>query len=257
LTVKHFIGMGGMPVNWPLPALGDSGATGFDLSGAAVTGLNVYAMLNPSGNNGPPPAGSVPTLYSAGASLTSPTMRTLPLSNPSDFMQGMVLQGLPSGNIGLAFIEANLSTAAVQGEVLTGVVPGSKLATLDPTTDLHATTIPSIQDIVVNNAHYHWESFTSPQSDNLLVAGNIYPSANGVNFEWWNGAGQVVAQKTNKNAFFYFDPASMGLAFYGADVTFTSPPLPAIAQLEMVYVQQSPTMTGMADVWATQIDCVP
>jgi hypothetical protein len=256
-SAKHFVGTGGTAVTWPLPPLGDSGATGFDLSGMAVTASNVYAIMNPSGNNGPPPAGNVPTLYWASPSLASPTMHALPLLNPSDFMQAFVLQGLPSGNVGLGLLEANLSSTAVQGEYFAGSIPGSKLSTLTPATDLQTTNIPSIQDVVVNNPRYHWESFTSPASDNLIVAGQIYPSSNGVNFWWWNGAGQVVAQKTNKNAFFYFDPSSSGLSFYGADVTFVSPPLAAIASLEMVYVEQSATTAGMGDVWATTIACVP
>jgi hypothetical protein len=127
-----------------------------------------------------------------------------------------------------------------------------------PATDLHTTTFTSIQDLIINNARYHWESFPAPQqSDNLLAAGIIYPSANGINFEWWNGSSQVAASKTNKNAFFYYDPTTGGPSYYAADVAFTSPPLPALAGFEMAYMKQNSTTTGVADVWATPIDCVP
>jgi hypothetical protein len=257
LAVEHFTGTSGTLANWQLPPLGDSGSTGFDLSGLAATSSGVYLLVNPSGNNGPPPAGNVPTLYASNASLASPTLHAVPLVNASDFLQGLVLQGLPSGNVGLGMIEANLSSTTVQPVIYAGSVPGSSLSTLTPATDLHPTTFSSIQDLVIGNSRYHWESFASPPSDNLVAAGNIYPTANGVNFEWWNGAGQVVAQKTSKNAFFYYDPSSSGLSFYGADITFASPPLAALATLEMVYVEQNATTAGMGDVWATTIDCVP
>jgi hypothetical protein len=216
-------------------------------------------MTNPSGNGGPDP-GIGTTFFSSTTSLTSgATPYEVPLTNTTDFMQGLSMGALANtGGVGVALVEANLTTQTVTPLIYVGNVPGAKLANLIPSTDLRTTTLASISDLPINDSTYHWESFPAPNaSDNLLGLGSIFPNNNGLNFLWWDGTGNVRAQRTNTTAFFYFDPTGTGLGIYGGDVTFTSPPFAAIAGFEMVYIEADPEASTDYDVWATQINCAP
>jgi hypothetical protein len=242
-----------------VPPPSDAGPPAFDLAGLAVSGNGIYAMTNPSGNNGPDP-GIGAVVYTAPASLAGgASPYEMPLVDPADIMQGLSITSLAStGGLGFGILEANLSSQTVTPIIYTGSVPGSKLASLNPATDLHSTTLASISDLPINNATYHWESFvTNPPSDNFLAVGSVFPNNNGLNFIWWDGVGDVRAQKTNLSSFFYFDPSTAGLGIYGGDVTFSSSPLPAIAGFELVFIQTDGDAATVNDVWATQINCAP
>ncbi len=269
---EHFVAGSGSPGFWQLPPQnvevpdgGDAGPPAdaggnitFQLQGLAAAGTGLYAMTSPQGNGGPNPGIGV-ALYTSTTANTGASAYEVPLLDDSDIMQGLSIQSLASTNdIGLAILEADLSSQTVTPVVYAGHVPGSKLATLNPSTDLRATTLASISDLPINNSTYHWESFTSPlASDNLLGVGSIFPNNNGLNFLWWNGEGAVRAQRTNTTGFFYFDPSTTGLAIYGGDVTFTSAPFAAIAGFELVFIQSDSEASTVNDIWATQINCAP
>lgn len=161
-----------------------------------------------------------------------------------------------TGNVGIAFLEADLSQTTIAPAFYVGTVAPSVLSTLVPSSDLKVTTVASVGDLPINGSSYHWESFTSPvASDNLIAVGSVFPGNNGLNFIWWDSAGNVRAKNTGTASFFY--SASSSYAILGGDATFNGAPFPALGGLEVVYVQTSPDASTLADVWATQINCSP
>jgi hypothetical protein len=255
----------GTPVDWPTPPLDDGGAAdGLQLGGMAATSQNLYVLVNANGN-GPAP-GAVPTIYTAStASATTfaaPSTYAVPLTNPTDFMQAVALQGTNGGNLGFAGVEANLTTTTLTPYLYVGSVPPAEIGALVPSTQLGATPIANLSSLpVVNNGSAHWESFPgAPASDNLIAVGAIYPNSNGLNFMWFNGQGNVVAQRLDTKAFLYFstDDGGTGPTIYGGDLTFNGEPAPALANLELVYLQEGELNDGGpgVQIWGTQVDCI-
>jgi hypothetical protein len=259
--VWHFDGSDAMtfgPANWPPPpGTSPDAGIGFDVGGITVSGTSVYGIANP-GNNGPV-TGVGSSLYTADVSSLMPSMpHELPLVNTGDIMQAFTIDSLAStGGVGLGVLEANLNSTTVTPVMYVGNVPGSKLASLVPSTDLRATTLASISDLPINNASYHWESFATPASDNLVGVASIYPSSNGLDFIWWDGNGNVRAKQTNTDGFLYFAPATVGaLPVYAGDMTFSSAPFGGLAGFEMVFLQDDlEASASTIDVWATQVNC--
>jgi hypothetical protein len=242
LRAVMYSGGQGTPVSWPAPPLDDGGgaADGLGIVGMVANAQNLYVVANANGDG--PSAGSAPTIYTAGtASQTTfgaPTTYTVPLTNPTDFLQVFGFQGTNAGEVGFAGLEANLTTPTLIPDLYVGSVPPTKMASLVPSTDLGATSLPNISSVpIINGGGGHWESFlTPPASDNLLAAGPIDPDSNGLNFIWLNGRGQVISQRLDTNAFFYYSTADggTGTPIYGGDVTFTGAPGATYAGLEIV-----------------------
>jgi hypothetical protein len=252
-AVHYTATAGGSPVTWPQPAV-DSGTYGYQLSAFAANSSGAALFADPNGN-GPPTGGTSTFIYLASSALNGqPTITNAALANPTDFLITASAAALPNGKVGLAMLEANLNAMNVQPDLFVGSVASVSLQNLVPSTALTDTKLAGIQNLIINGAHYHWESFANPMTDNLLAAGSVYPNANGINFQWWNGAGQTVAAQTSTNALMYF--SGTGLAFYAADVTFTQPPAASLANFELVYVQKDPESANVGDVWASQIACV-
>lgn len=269
-TTGHVVGQTGAPLaTWPLPLEymlepdgGDAGVTvdaaaqAFELAGitAAPPGgasTPIFALANP--DNGGPQPGIGSTLFTASVqALGNVTTAELPLVDPADLMQALSIQTLPStGNIGLVFLEANLTVQNVVPLFYVGSLPASQVATLDPSTDLPVTTLSSISDIPINSAVYHWESFSSPvASDNVLGVGPVFTTSAGLNFLWWDGSGALRARSTNASALF----ADAGVVL-GGDVTFNSAPFPALGQFEVVFLVAQPDSSDLTDVYATQFEC--
>jgi hypothetical protein len=238
----------------------------FSPAGIAPVGTNVYVMMN-GGNNGPTP-GVGPTIYSADPTLANVQTHAVPLVNPTDIMDGFGVQPTNGGDVGVSILEANLSSSTIAPTIFAGSIAASLLANLTPANDVPATELAGLSNVPgINGGRPHWESFAAAggtaASDNLLIAGAEFPNANGINVIWWNGAGQVLSNKSGASAYFYFDTSDggTGLALYGGDITFSSQPLPSLAQFELVYLQQDATPTADAssavDVWANQVACTP
>jgi hypothetical protein len=254
-----------MPAIWPLPPqnqeadAGDAGPPpqSFDIGALITSGTTVYSLTNPSGNGGPSPGIGSALFTSSATALNQVTTRELALVNTSDLMQGLSMSLLSrTGNIGVAFLEADLSQTTIAPSFYVGSVAPSVMATLVPSSDLKATTVASVGDLPINGASYHWESFASPvASDDLIAVGSVFPGNNGLNFIWWDSAGNVRAKNTGTSSFFY--SASSAYAILGGDATFSGTPFPALGGFEVVYVQTSSDASTLADVWATQINCSP
>jgi hypothetical protein len=255
--VEHYSSGAGTLQQWPLPpgttppdAGADAGTQGFSTAGIVVDGNSVFATTNPQGNQGPV-TGVASSIYSSALSLVAPNVRQLPLVAPGDIMQTTSVSVRAAGSIGFGILEADLSTQTGQPVFYVGTIPSTSISTFDPAGSLRKTALPSIQDLPINGATYHWESFTQPPTDNLLAVGSIFPNANGLNFIWWNANGGVRSIRTNTNAFFY------GSTVYAGDVTFNSPPFAALAGLELIFIQADDEASTLADVWATQLACTP
>ncbi len=265
VAAEHYTGPTSQPVVWPLPP-GDAGAQRFSPAGIAPVGTNVYVLMN-GGNNGPTP-GVGPTLYSSVPNLSTVQTFSVPLVNPTDIMDGYEVQPTNGGQVGVAILEANLSSTTIAPTIYAGSIATSLMANLTPASDLPATALPGLSNVPgINGGRAHWESFVAAggtaASDNLLMAGAEFPNANGLDVIWWNGAGKVLSNKSGSGAYFYFDTSDggTGLSIYGGDITFSSQPLPALAQFEMAYLQQNATPTTDAssavNVWASSVDCTP
>ncbi|HXX69506.1 MAG TPA: hypothetical protein VEK07_20145 [Polyangiaceae bacterium] len=274
-TTVHLVGQtGSAPLAmWPLPLEdmvqpdgGDAGNTvdaaaqGFSVAGitaapAGGSSTPIFAIANTS--NGGPQPGIGSTLFTSSVQdLGNVTVRELPLVAPSDLMQALSVQTLPTtgsspGNVGLVFLEANLTVQNVTPLFYVGALPPSQMTTLDPSSDLPATALSGISDIPINAAAYHWESFASPfASDNMLGVGPVFTTGAGLNFLWWDASGALRARSTSASALF----ADAGVIL-GGDVTFTSAPFPALGQFEAVFLVAQPDASTLTDVMATQFEC--
>lgn len=269
-ATSHLVGQTNAPAAmWPLPLEnmlepdgGDAGVTvdasaeGFSVSGitAATPGggsTPIYALAN-SGSGGPAPGIGSTLFTSSVQNLASVSPRELPLVDPADLMQAVSVQTLPStGNIGLAFLEANLTVQNVAPMFYVGSVPTSRMAMLDPNSDLAATALDTISDVPINSAVFHWESFSTPiASDNMLGVGPVFNTGAGLNFLWWDASGTLRARNTSSAALF----PNAGVIL-GGDVTFTGAPFPALGQFEAVYLTAQSDSSTLTDVYAMQFQC--
>jgi hypothetical protein len=265
LRAIRFTAGAGTSYDWPVPPVPDGGMpNSFGTGGLAQVGTSTYVLVNPPSNNGPPPAGSSPTMLVANATtFAMPAPSPVPLTNPTDFMLGITLAPTNGGKLGVSALEANLGSTTVYPVIYAGSVATTKVPTLKPSTDLGGATVNSLSELpIVNNGSAHWESFSgSPQSDNLIAVGAIYPNSNGLNFMWLDGTGRLVAERVGSKGLFYFDTSDGGTgpAIYGGDVVFNGAPLPALAGFEILYLQQGLEADGGPGVviWANQMACVP
>lgn len=273
-TTMHLAGQTTSPAAmWPMPLEnmleadgGDAGVTvdaaaGFNFGGIAAAmpatsggPAPVYSLAN-AGSNGPAPGIGSTLFRSTIQDLGSVSEVELPLANPAYLMQTLSIQTLASsGDIGLVFLEANLTVQNVVPLFYVGTVTPSQMASLDPSADLPVTTLSGISDIPINSAAYHWESFAAPAapvpSDNLLAVGPVLTTAAGLNFLWWDSSGALRARNTSSTALF----ADAGPIIAG-DMTFNSAPFPALGQFEVIYTVPQGDSSTLTDVYATQVTC--
>ncbi len=155
----------------------------------SIRGGQPFLMLQPSGNNGPPPQGTPAVLLAPG----KPDIVLQPPSNLNYFPVGFT-DAVDPQKVNAAFLIADLN--ALQGSYNVGQVAASGLATLDPQ-KLPATVPPtsdggsfSLADLFVNGQADHWE-IAGPGEQFLMSAPTADPLTQtvygGINFGWWDG----------------------------------------------------------------------
>jgi hypothetical protein len=258
LNVLKYAGGASTVTSWPW--VGDAGSNGLQLSGLAENASDI-SLLSSSGTSGgaAPAPGSTPTLdilTTTFADAGAPTARVLPIVDASGFLKGLTLNATNNDDIGVALVQANVSAPSGDVVVYVGSVSSAKLATLNPQTDLKATPVAGLGDAPVFGESPHWQSFPPPAlpGDNLLALGPDVTSQAGLEFMWWNGAGQLVAQNVGKSAFLYEPEAGTSGSLLDCAVTFASPPSVATAKLEIAYLLANADGTT-ADVMANEVDC--
>jgi hypothetical protein len=256
LNVLRYVGGASTVTSWPWAQ--DAGANGLQLSGLAENASNIYLLSSPSDMGAPAP-GSTPTVDSLSASFAdaqAPTAHVLPLVDASDFLMGLALSVTNNDDLGVALVQGNVNAPSGDLVAYAGSVSGTKLATLNAQTGLLGTPVASIGDAPFFRGTPHWESFPSPAlpGDNLLAIGPDVTTFGGLDFLWWNGAGQLLAQNVGTSAFLYEPEAGTNGSLLGAAITFVQPPVTATAKLEIAYLLADPDGTTI-DVMANEVDC--
>ncbi len=218
-----------------------------------------YVLLNPSGNNGPPPIGT-PTqlLRSQGGNVT-----ITPPSNLNYFPAGFVNAFDPL-KVNTAWLLADLTN--LNGSYGVGQLAFSTLGTVDPSKLPQTTTAAfdggsiQLKDLFVGNSSgTHWERvnlieqliLTGPTEDPLTQT--FY---GGLNLGWWDGpTGSLRAYVAGDGRLFADVPFILN-----TDATITNL-VGSIAQLEVAYesAQSKPTQNNPptpSDLWIAGIGCV-
>ncbi len=223
----------------------------------AIRGPQAFIMLQPSGNNGPPPQGTPALMLVPG----KPDVLLQPPSNLNYFPVGFEGAVDPQ-KVNAAFLVADLN--ALAGSYNVGQVAASALNTLDPQS-LPSTTPPTsdggsftLADLFVNGQSDHWEVagtgeqflMTAPTADPLTQ--KVF---GGINFGWWDGqSGTLRSYAAGSNRLLQDVP------YIGATDTSFTLLVGSIASLWVAYTSYptQPTQNyppPAADLWIATLGC--
>jgi hypothetical protein len=239
---------------------------GIALAGAGDAGTTYqpYVIMQPNGQNGPPPLGSAAALLVPGAATLS--VAITPPSTLNYFPAGLVSAAADSTKANIFMLVADLTQ--LQGNYRVGQVAASSLPSLDPMS-LPITSVTaadggtaSIRDLLINNTMVHWE--TPPMAGEQLLALSPPVDLNmgfpGISFGWWDApTGQLRTYAAGDGALLS-DVANI----VRADATFVSL-VGSIGQLYVAYEVSSTPSTGMnggnnapaCDIWLARVNCTP
>ena len=236
--------------------------TMYELKASSIVGDPQHANLILD-SNGP---GSAPDqlLYTIPLPSIQPvTPRSLkpPVNGENYFL--LAFQNSPTqGLANLGVIEADLNTFT--GAYHIGQVPLNQLATFNPSS-LPSTVPPmtdagtiNIPDLVIDKANAHIESFPQPASESLIAVARTSQLTGplvGFNFIWWDmPTGGLRAAQTGASALLT-DVTDA----YRAGMSFSSPPLGSLAQLNMAFEREpnSQQQNQPGDVFFTTVSCAP
>jgi hypothetical protein len=231
---------------------------------------NSYILLQPAGAG---TGGSTSILYTIsamgiGPGKPVPVAQTLTPPAMGDTLHALAMTNsvLTMGAANFAFLEGDLNTALLSYYVGQSPISGlgsfawQSLTQSSPGIDDAGY---SIEDLPVNNAAYHWESFPTPASvasENLLAVATVGTNQSltgdqGVNLVWFDAvAGTIRAGKTGPRRLLS-DVSGLGNLY--ANATFAGPPTTLLTNILLVY--EVPTSDagddGSEDIWLTQVNC--
>lgn len=245
----------------------DAGSYRLAVPGFAFDMSNSYVLLQPAGSG---TGGTTSIIYTVsamgiGQGLPVPMPQTLtPPMGDTLHALAMTNSVLTAGSANLAFLEGDLSTAVLSYYVGQSAVSGlgslawQNLTESSPGVDDAGYTI---EDLPVNNAAYHWESFPSPAvppSENFLAVATIGSSQSGtdqgVNLVWFDAvSGTIRASKTGVRRIL---GDVNGLGYVNA--TFAGAPSTLLTNMLLAYEVQTSDAgsdNGPEDIWLTQVNC--
>jgi len=223
--------------------------------GIAMGGTQPFVMLQPTGNNGPPPLGAPAYILVPPGNpiaLQASNLNILPLAFES---------ALNPQNSNLAFLVADLTN--LTGSYNIGQSPVSALATLNPQT--LPSSVPktdasfSLENLFISADTQHWENAGGGEQF-LVTSTTNDPLSNdtpgGINFGWWDAPTGTLRGYNGGNNNLLRTQAPFVIS---SDVTFATL-VGSIAQLYVVYTNAQAAITQQfppppAELWIAQIAC--
>jgi hypothetical protein len=249
---------GKLPAVTTYTAMGGQDAFQLVNPGIANAAAQPYVLLQPNGQNGPPPLGAPAALLIPGAA--SPSVPIAPPANLNYLPYGLASATDPTmANVFVLVADLN----QIQGNYRVGQVPVNSLPKLDPMS-LAGTFVTApdggtahIKDLLINNTNVHWEN--AMQADQLLALSppvDLNMGYPGVNFAWWDSATGTLRTYAAGDGALVSDVANV----HRADATFLSLS-GSFGTLEMAYESASKA-TSMnnypppaSDIWLSKINC--